>query len=173
MTTGRPAPMPPCEELLDALRRNALLLRELSARYGVELQPERPSSAPEIHSWHDVWRLLGEEMAALAQEQLRVLLLDSQNRSPGSASSTKAASTRCKRGPPRCCALPSSRPSPKSSSCTTTPRAIRLRARRTLPSPRDIDRAADLLGIELLDHVVIGRKGAVSFLDRGMLDGAA
>ena len=83
MTTGRPVPMPPGEELLDALRRNALLLRELSARYGVELQPERPSSAPEIHSWHDVWRLLGEEMAALAQEQLRVLLLDSQNRLAG------------------------------------------------------------------------------------------
>ena len=173
MTTGRPAPMPPCEELLDALRRNALLLRELSARYGVELQPERPSSAPEIHSWHDVWRLLGEEMAALAQEQLRVLLLDSQNRLAGqrviyqgSIDSVQARTAEVLRpaiveAVPKIVLVhnhPSGDPAPSAADIAVT---------------RDIDRAADLLDIELLDHVVIGRKGAVSFLDRGMLDGAA
>ena len=35
---------------------------------------------------------------------------------------------------------------------------------------RDLAEAAKLLGVELLDHVVIGRSETVSFKDRGLLD---
>ena len=66
--------------LLDALRSNLNLLGELAMRYQVETQPERPSGdLPVISCPDDVRRLLGPEMAPLAQEQLRVLLLDTKN----------------------------------------------------------------------------------------------
>ncbi|MXW25544.1 MAG: hypothetical protein F4Z77_04490, partial [Dehalococcoidia bacterium] len=44
------------------------------------------------------------------------------------------------------------------------------------PSPEDIKvtgelrEAAELLGLTLLDHVVIGRRETVSFKERGLLD---
>ena len=65
--------------LLDALRSNMSLLGELAARYEVSIRPDGPEDPPSIGSPHDVYRLLGPEMSALAQEQLRVLLLDNHN----------------------------------------------------------------------------------------------
>ena len=66
--------------LLDALRSNLNLLGEIAMRYQVETQPERPTGdLPIISCPDDVRRLLGPEMAPLAQEQLRVLLLDTKN----------------------------------------------------------------------------------------------
>ena len=65
--------------LLEALRSNLHLLGEIAMRYEVETQPERPEDPPAINCPDDVRRLLGPEMAQLAQEQLRVLLLDTKN----------------------------------------------------------------------------------------------
>ena len=65
--------------LLEALRSNLHLLGELAARYEVATKPEGPEDPPSINSPQDVQRLLGPEMAQLAQEQLRVLLLDTKN----------------------------------------------------------------------------------------------
>ena len=66
--------------LLEALRSNLSLLGEIAMRYQVETQPERPTGdLPAISCPQDVYRLLGPEMAPLAQEQLRVLLLDTKN----------------------------------------------------------------------------------------------
>ena len=66
--------------LLDALRSNLNLLGELAVRYAVEFHPERPTEdPPAINCPEDVRRLLGSEMASLAQEQLRVLLLNTKN----------------------------------------------------------------------------------------------
>ena len=67
------------QALLDALRSNLSLLGELAVRYEVETQPERPADPPAINSPQDVHRLLGPEMSSLAQEQLRVLLLNTKN----------------------------------------------------------------------------------------------
>ena len=68
------------QALLDALRSNLSLLGELAVRYEVETHPERPrGELPAISSPDDVRRLLGPEMSALAQEQLRVLLLNTKN----------------------------------------------------------------------------------------------
>ena len=70
--------------LLDALRSNLHLLGEIAMRYEVETQPERPTGdLPAISCPEDVRRLLGPEMAPLAQEQLRVLLLNTRNQVMG------------------------------------------------------------------------------------------
>ena len=65
--------------LLEALRSNLHLLGEIAMRYEVETQPERPEDPPAINCPDDVRRLLGPEMSGLAQEQLRVLLLNTKN----------------------------------------------------------------------------------------------
>ncbi len=65
--------------LLDALRSNLNLLGELAMRYQVEIKPERPENPPSIIQPGDVNKILGPEMSGLAQEQLRVLLLDIKN----------------------------------------------------------------------------------------------
>jgi len=82
MTTANPTAVPTgraAKALLDALRSNTLVLSEIAMRYGIETHPPRPESPPILSTSDDVRRLLGREMAALAQEQLRVLLLDSAN----------------------------------------------------------------------------------------------
>ena len=71
------------DALLAALRSNLDVLNELAVRYEVELRPERDAGAPATCSPQDVQRLLGPEMGALAQEQVRVLLLDHKNHVTG------------------------------------------------------------------------------------------
>lgn len=65
--------------LLNALCINLSLLGEIAMRYEVETKPERPDDPPSIITPQDVHRLLGPEMSGLAQEQLRVLLLNIKN----------------------------------------------------------------------------------------------
>ena len=173
MTTANPIAMPAEGDLLEALRSNMLLLRELTVRYGVETKPERPASAPTISSSDDVRDLLGEEMGALAQEQLRVLLLDTKNHLvgqrviyQGSIDSVSARAAEVLRpavveAVPHIILVhnhPSGDPTPSAADIAVT---------------RDIDRAASLLDIDLLDHVVIGGDRAVSFWDKGDLASAA
>ena len=70
--------------LADALRRHMGILSELAVRYEIETQPERPAGAlPVVSCPEDVRLLLQPEMAVLAQEQMRVLLLDTKNRVVG------------------------------------------------------------------------------------------
>ncbi len=69
--------------LLDALRQNLNLFGELAIRYEVETRPERPLDMPTIYRPETVVEQLGEEMSRLAQEQVRVLLLDRKNRVVG------------------------------------------------------------------------------------------
>ena len=116
-------------------------------------------------------RLLGAEMGALCQEQVRVLLLDRRNRRRGAARHLPGERLLHRRQAGRGAAARRSwRASPTSSSPTTT------RAVTPSPSPQDINvtkelrQAAKLLGLELLDHVVIGANEAVSLKDRGLLD---
>ncbi len=77
--TGTPSAGLKEQALLKALRSNLKLLGELAVRYEVEFRPDRPADLPVIHCPQDVHNLLGPEMSALAQEQLRVLLLDTKN----------------------------------------------------------------------------------------------
>ena len=65
--------------VLEALRSNLSLLGELAARYEVAYRPEGPAERPQINCPEDVHNLLGPEMSLLAQEQLRILLLNIRN----------------------------------------------------------------------------------------------
>ena len=68
----------------------------------------------------------------------------------------------------RCCVPPSARTARTSSWSTTTPPAIPPPARKTPPVTRRVRQSAELLDIELLDHVVIGARGFVSMKQRGL-----
>ena len=156
--------------LLDALRRNLTLLGELALRYDVETQPDQPAEdLPAVSTPDAVRRLLGPEMAGLVQEQLRVLLLDKRNRVVGQRvvyqGSVDAVVVRPAElfrsaviaGVPAVIAVhnhPSGDPSPSPSDVATT---------------RTLAEAGRLLGIELLDHVVLARDGAVSLREQGVL----
>ena len=156
--------------LLEALRQNLHVLGELAVRYEVETLPGRDPDAPALCSPEDVQRLLGPEMGALAQEQVRVLLLDRKNRVvaqrvvyQGNAVASIVRPAEVLRpavleGVPHLIVAhnhPSADPSP-------SPQDVKV--------TRELKEAAELLGLSLLDHVVIGGAEAVSLKDRGLLD---
>ena len=169
--TPKETPSPSSESaLLDALRSNLNLLGELAMRYEVETHPERPTGElPNISCPGDVRRLLGPEMSTLAQEQLRVLLLDTKNNVvgqrviyQGNVSSCQVRAAEVFR-PAVVEAVPavivahnhpSDDPSPSPDDVMIT---------------RKLAQAAKLLDIDLLDHVVIGGNGAVSLKERGLM----
>ena len=157
--------------LLDALRRNLSLLGELAVRYEVDTRPQPAKDLPNISHPDDVQRLVGQEMASLAQEQMRVLLLDRRNNVigqrvvyQGNIYSVVLRPAEVLRpavieSVPHIIVVhnhPTGDPEPSSQDIAVT---------------RDIAQAANLLGIELLDHVVIGGDRAVSLKDRGQVPG--
>ncbi len=156
------------DALLDALRQNLHVLGELAVRYEVEIDPGRDADAPAIGSPQDVQRLLGPEMGALAQEQVRVLLLDRRNRVvaqrvvyQGNAFSSVVRPAEVLR-PAVVAAVPHiivahNHPS---NDPTPSPQDVKV--------TKDLAEAAKLLGVEMLDHVVIGGHEAVSLKDRGL-----
>ena len=155
--------------LLNALRINLSLLGEIAMRYEVETQPERPDAPPSITTPDDVHKLLAPEMSELAQEQLRVLLIDTKKVVvvqrvvyQGNISSAIVRPAEVLR-PAVVEAVPSiivchnhpskdPTPSPEDVACT-----------------RELSQAAKLLGVELLDHVVIGGKRFVSLKEQGLM----
>ena len=155
--------------LLDALRANLNLLGELAVRYEVETQPEHPEDPPSISCPDDVRRLLGPEMAPLAQEQLRVLLLNARNLVvgqrvvyQGNVNSSIVRPAEVLR-PAVIEAVPSSIISHNHPSQDPTP------SPEDAAITRELSQAAKLLGIELLDHVVIGGDKFVSLKERGLM----
>ena len=155
--------------LLEALRANLNLLGELAVRYDVETRPESPEDLPVISCPEDVRSLLGPEMAPLAQEQLRVLLLNTKNQVmgqrviyQGNVSSAIVRTAEVFR-PAVIEAVPGIIISHNHPSGDPT------------PSPEDADltrelvQAGKLLDIELLDHVVIGGERFVSLKERGLM----
>ena len=157
------------DAVLEALRQNLHVLGELAVRYEVELRPERDPDTPTIGSPQDVQRLLGPEMGALAQEQVRVLLLDRRNRVVaqrvlyvGNCYSSVVRPAEVLR-PAVVAAVPHIIVAHNHPSQDPTPSPQDIRV------TKDIAEAAELLGVELLDHVVIGGpNGAVSLKDRGL-----
>ena len=154
--------------LLEALRSNLSLLGELAARYQVSSRPETPDHLPFIGSPQDVHLLLEQEMSHLAQEQLRVLLLNARNQVVGqrtiyqgtvSSSQVRVAEVlrpAVTEAVPSIIVVhnhPSGDPEPSPNDVTVT---------------RKLKRAADLLDIDLLDHVVIGQGNFASLKDSGL-----
>ena len=157
------------DALLKALRQNLHVLNELAVRYEVETDPGRADGSPSITCLEDVRRLLSEEMGALCQEQVRVLLLDRRNRVvgqrviyQGNAFSAIVRPAEVLRpavveGVPHLIVAhnhPSGDPSPSPQDMQVT---------------KELREAADLLGLKLLDHVVIGANEVVSLKDQGLL----
>ena len=155
--------------VLEALRSNLSLLGELAARYEVAFQPERPEGMPVISSAQDVHNLLAPEMSTLAQEQLRVLLLDTRNNVLGQRviyqGNVKSSVVR---------------PAEvfRDAIIESAPNIIIVHNHPTgdpTPSPEDVSitqelaAAGKLLGINLMDHLVIGGDRFVSLKERGMM----
>ena len=155
--------------LLNALRINLSLLGELAVRYDVETRPEGPEDPPSINCPEDVRKLLGPEMSGLAQEQLRVLLLNTKNLVvgqrvvyQGNVNSSMIRPAEVLR-PAVIEAVPSIIISHNHPSTDPTP------SPEDAAITRDIAQAGKLLGIELLDHVVIGGERFVSLKERGLM----
>ena len=156
--------------LLDALRSNLNLLGEIAMRYEVETQTERPTGdLPAINCPDDVRRLLGPEMAPLAQEQLRVLLLNTKNQVlgqrvvyQGNVSSAIVRAAEVFR-PAVIEAVPGIIVSHNHPSQDPTP------SPEDAALTRELVQAGKLLDIELLDHVVIGGERFVSLKERGLM----
>ncbi|MYC35673.1 MAG: hypothetical protein F4X66_01985 [Chloroflexi bacterium] len=125
---------------------------------------------PQINCPQDVHALLGPEMSALAQEQLRVLLLNTRNQVTGqrivyqgNVNSSIVRPAEVLRHAIVDCATsiivvhnhPSSDPTPSPEDVSIT---------------RDLAAGAKLLGIDLLDHVVIGGDRWVSLKERKLMD---
>ncbi len=160
---------PEGQAVLDALRSNLSLLGELAVRYEVSTRPEGPVDPPSIGSPRDVYDLLGPEMSQLAQEQLRVLLLDIRNNVLGQrvvyqgnvfSSVVRPAEVFRPAVVESLPAIiiahnhPSGDPDPSPDDVMIT---------------RKLKQAAELLEIELLDHIVIGGKRHVSLKNRGLM----
>ena len=168
---GLAAPATPeGQAVLEALRSNLALLGELAARYEVAFQPERPADRPQINCPQDVHTLLVPEMGALAQEQLRVLLLNTRNQVMGqrviyigNVNSSVVRPAEVLRA-----AVIDSAPSiiiahnHPSSDPTPSPEDVSI--------TRELVQAGKLLGIDLLDHVVIGGDRWVSLKERKLMD---
>ena len=155
--------------LLNALRINLSLLGELAVRYDVATRPEGPDDPPAINCPEDVRRLLGPEMSGLAQEQLRVLLLNTKNLVvgqrvvyQGNVNSSMIRPAEVLR-PAVMEAVPSIIISHNHPSTDPTP------SPEDAAITREIAQAGKLLGIELLDHVVIGGDRFVSLKERGLM----
>ncbi len=157
------------DTLLETLRRNVSILGELALRYGVETHPPRPADPPTVYSPEAVRLLLAPEMAHLAQEQFRVLLLDTKTRIvgqrviyQGDVSSITVRPAEVFRpavmeAVPKIIVIhnhPSNDPEPSPADVALTKKLIE---------------AGKLLGIELLDHLVIGGDKAVSLKERGLI----
>ena len=155
--------------LLNALRINLSLLGELAVRYDVETRPEGPEDPPSINCPEDVRKLLGPEMSGLAQEQLRVLLLNTKNLVvgqrvvyQGNVNSSMIRPAEVLR-PAVIEAVPSIIISHNHPSTDPTP------SPEDAAITRELAQAGKLLGIELLDHVVIGGDRFVSLKERGLM----
>lgn len=117
----------------------------------------QPEERPQIRTPEDIYALVGAEMAALDQEQLRVLLLDTKNRLiravtvyQGSVNSAQVRVAEVfkdavKFNAPGIVVVhnhPSGDPTPSSADITLT---------------AELSRAGQILGIDVIDHLVVGQ----------------
>lgn len=143
---------------------------ELKAAFelGRRLVQLRPAERPQVRSPQDLARLMMSSMSALEQEYLKVVLLNTKNRvlaeaevCRGSLNSAAVRIGEIFREPVRQNAAavilvhnhPSGDPTP-------SPEDVRL--------TKAVREAGELLDIELLDHLVIGRGDFVSLRERGL-----
>ena len=158
------------DTLLDALRSNLSLLGEIAMRYAVETGPERPAGdVPSIGSPRDVHDLLGPEMAPLAQEQLRVLLMNIKNQVVGQRVIYQGNVNSSMIRPAEVLRPAVIEAVPSIIVCHNHPSEDPTPSPEDAAITRELAQAGKLLGIELLDHVVIGGDRFVSLKERGLM----
>ena len=152
-------------QLIESLRG---LLHELSARYEVNTSSLRSSSRPRIRGANDVAALFRSEMQDLAQEQLRLLLLDTKNHAIGQRVIYQGNVNSSMVRPAEVL-----RPAIVESA-TSIIIAHNHPSGDPTASAQDVDisiqlsKAAKLMEIDLLDHVIIGRPGHSSLKEQGL-----
>lgn len=161
---------PDAAALLHLVRENLRLVAQLVTQYEVQGldPPDGNADALVVRKPADVAAYLGPELAPLAQEQLRVVLLNAKNRIigiqlvyQGGANTMTVRLADCFREAVRrgavaiilCHNHPSGEPEP-------SPEDIRITT--------EAGRAGELLGVEVLDHIVIGGAGHISLRERGL-----
>jgi DNA repair protein RadC len=132
------------------------------------LSASQPQDRPQIRAPEDVYLMLGSEMARLEQEQLRVMLLDTKNRVTrvvtvyqGSVNAAQVRVAELFRDAVRTNAPavvlvhnhPSGDPEPSRADAAITRQAVQ---------------AGELLGIDVVDHIVIGDGDFASLRRAGM-----
>ncbi len=135
---------------------------------GRRLVSESPEERPAVHTPADAADLVQYEMAALDQEELRVILLDTRNRVlhieavyRGSVNSSQVRVAEIFKAAIRRNAAnlivvhnhPSGDPTPSPDDVAIT---------------RSIQQAGELLDIKLLDHIIIGSGRFISLKERGL-----
>lgn len=158
---------PEAGEILHLVRENLRLLSELTTRYEIG-HVDTSTDGRSVRDPADVAAYLGAEFSDLAQEQLRVVLLDTRNRVIASqlvyqgginatvirlADCFREAVARGAAGVIFAHNHPSGDPTPSAADIHLTAEAGRV---------------GDLLGIHLLDHIVVARQGHVSLRQRGL-----
>src|SRR5579884_229969 len=136
---------------------------------GRRMREAAPDERPQIGSPDDAYRLVQFGMAALEQEEMWVILLDTRNRVigrprpiyRGSLNSTQVRVADLFREAVRenAAAIVIAHNHP-SGDPTPSPEDVKV--------TREILQGGKLLDVELLDHLVIGRRGFVSLKQRGL-----
>ncbi len=159
---------PERQALLHALRQNLHVLGELAIRYEVETKPERPLDMPTIYRPETVVDLLADEMSGLAQEQVRVLLLDRQNRVVGQRTIYQGNAYAALVRPAEVFRPAVVEAVPHIVVVHSHPSGDPEPSRDDIKLSKDLAEVGGLLGIELLDHVVIGADDWTSLKAQGL-----
>ncbi len=156
--------------VLEALRSNLSLLGELAVRYEVAYQPERPAEMPTINCPQDVYSLLGPELKALAQEQMRVLLLNTRNQVVGQRTVYQGTVNSSAVRPAEVLRAAVIENAPSIIVSHNHPSGDPTPSPEDVSVTRDLVAAGKLLDIELMDHIVIGNGRFVSLKERKLMD---
>ncbi len=159
----------PGRALLTALRRNQRILGDLAARYGVDTQPGRSSESLYVSGPEDVRNLVQEEMERLAQEQVRVLLLDRRNRLLGQRVVYHGNVYSCVIRAAEVYRPAVIESAPAIILVHNHPSGLPEPSPEDIAITRTIVEAGELLDIDLMDHVVIGFQGIFSMKEAGLL----
>ncbi len=158
------------QAVLETLRSNMKLLGELAMHYEVAYQPERPAEMPTINCPADVQSLLGSEMSALAQEQLRVLLLNTRNQVVGQRTVYQGTVNSSAVRPAEVLRAAVIENAPSIIVSHNHPSGDPTPSPEDVSVTRDLTAAGKLLGIDLLDHIVIAGSRFVSLKEKGLMD---
>jgi len=155
--------------VMDALRQNLSILREMAMRYEVSnFRGRSVLRGDQISQPEDAARILAPEMEPLVQEQLRVLLLDTKNRIvgqhlvyQGNVNSIQIRPAEVFReaileGAPRVILAhnhPGGDPEPSAEDIQIT--GLLMESGR-------------ILGVEVLDHIIVGYGSYVSLRERNL-----